>query len=298
MDQEIKIAIIGLDTSHSIEFTRLFQGPDCPPGLRVSGLRVTACLRFETPFQNRSGLDARQKQLESWGVKVTEEFDAAVADCDAVMLEINDPALHREYFEQAAALGRPIFLDKPLAGSIADGRRILRVARERGTRTMSCSSLRFASEFQDALKQVPAPRIANIHGGMGKAAAGDSLIWYGVHSFEMLERALGRGAARVTARENDTSVVSVVEYPDGREGIVETHKGLGHYGGRLMIEEKAVTFSVDMGRVYFNQLGLVRDFFNGLEPPLALEDAFEVLALMDAARRSIDSGKPATPEQP
>lgn len=74
MAHEIKIAIVGLDTSHSIEFTKRLQAPDCPAEMRVPNMKVVSCLRFETPFQNKEGLDARQAQLESWGVKVTERL--------------------------------------------------------------------------------------------------------------------------------------------------------------------------------------------------------------------------------
>ena len=100
MKEEIRVAIIGLDTSHSVEFPRRMQAPDCPEKNRVEGLRAVTCLRFETPFTNKQVLDERQKQLEAWGVKVTEDFDEAVSDCDAIMIEINDPAYHLEYFKK------------------------------------------------------------------------------------------------------------------------------------------------------------------------------------------------------
>ena len=65
MKEEIRVALIGLDTSHSVEFPRRMQAPDCPEQLRVEGLRAVSCLRFETPFTNKQILDERQKQLEA-----------------------------------------------------------------------------------------------------------------------------------------------------------------------------------------------------------------------------------------
>ncbi len=79
MSHEIKVALIGLDTSHTIEFVNRMQGPECAVDQRVSGLRAVNCLRFGTPFQNEEGLNNRQKQLESWGIKVTTKFEEAVA---------------------------------------------------------------------------------------------------------------------------------------------------------------------------------------------------------------------------
>ena len=39
---------IGLDTSHSVEFPRRMQAPDCPEKNKVEGLKAVTCLRFET----------------------------------------------------------------------------------------------------------------------------------------------------------------------------------------------------------------------------------------------------------
>ena len=114
MSGDIKVSLIGLDTSHTIQFAKRMADADCPPELKVDGLRAVSCLRFPTPFQDEEGLDNRQKQLEKWGIPVTRDFEEAVADCDAIMLEINDPTYHVEYFTRCTELGKPVFIDKPL----------------------------------------------------------------------------------------------------------------------------------------------------------------------------------------
>ena len=150
---KMKVALIGLDTSHAVEFPRWMQDPAVPAALRVRDLCATRCLRFETPFQNRKGLDERQAYLERIGVMVTEEFDAAVADCDALMIEINDPARHLEYFEKCAGLGLPIFLDKPFADTPENARRIMRIAEKNNVRFFTSSALRFDADLEEAVSQ-------------------------------------------------------------------------------------------------------------------------------------------------
>ena len=125
MSKQIRVAIIGLDTSHSTAFPQLMQDPSTPENLQVKELRAVSCMRFETPFQGKEGLDKRQAYLESIGIPVTENFDEAVADCDAIMLEINDPSLHLEYFEKCAPLGKPVFLDKPFADTVENMQKIM-----------------------------------------------------------------------------------------------------------------------------------------------------------------------------
>lgn len=114
----MKLAVIGLDTSHATKFAELLQSPNAAPDLKATGMRATTCLRFMTPFTDEGVLSERTSELESWGVTVTESYDEAVADVDAILIEINDPALHLEYFEKCAELGKPIFLDKPFAGLV------------------------------------------------------------------------------------------------------------------------------------------------------------------------------------
>ncbi len=290
MSEELRVAIVGLDTSHSIAFSQRMNDPACPADQKVPGLRVTACMRFETPFQNKEGLDKRQAQLEGWGIVVSENFDEVVADCDAIMLEINDPAYHLEYFRRAAELGKPIFLDKPLAGTLEDGRAIVRLAREKKVRVWSGSSLPFTPQVLDAADRLAKPTVAQTFGAMGTAPAGDSLVWYGVHTFEMLQRLMGPGAESAWAVEDEAGVVAVIEYGEGRRGLVEAVRGMWQYGGRVQAKEGMVQFQVDMTYAYRDLLLRIRDFFQGGPAPVTLEQSFEGLAMMIAARQSIESG--------
>jgi predicted dehydrogenase len=291
MPQDLKVALIGLDTSHTIEFARRMQAPDCPPDQKVPGLRATACLRFPTPFQAAAGLDARQKTLEGWGVRVTTRFEEAVADCDAVLLEINDPALHLEYFERVASLGKRVFLDKPLADTLANGRKVAALAAARKVPVFSASSLRFVPQLLAACQEVPRPLLASAYGPVGKAPAGSSIVWYGVHAFEMLQRAMGRGALGVFARADEAGVTAVVRYPEKRRGVVELSYASWAYGGSLRDDKRIVPFVNDASRLYSDLLLKVGDFLRGGPLPVAMEDTLEVMGMLDAAQRSADSGR-------
>lgn len=292
MSQDIRIGMIGLDTSHAIAFTKCLQAPDVAENQKVKGARVVSCMRFETPFQGEDGLNERQKQLEGWEVTVTTDFDEAVAECEALMLEINDPAYHLEYFTRCAKLGKPIFLDKPMADNTANARTIYKIAKDKGVRVFSASSLRFVPGLLDACATVPNPLYTSTYGPLGKAPAGSSIVWYGVHAFEMLQRAMGQGAVGVFARRDKAGVVCIVEYPDSRRGVVELTEGAYAYGGCLREKGKAAPYTCDNSRLYPGELEKVVAFFKGAESPVSLDDALEVTAMLDAAERSVQSGKP------
>ena len=295
MSPELRLAVVGLDTSHAVEFTRRLQAPDCPPDLHVSGARVVSCVRFVTPFQDAAGLDARQAQLEAWGVSVGTDLDGALMDVDAVLIEINDPALHLDYVRHCASLGKPIFLDKPLAANLAAGREIVALAAEQRVPLCSASSLRFVPALQEACEQVPEPRSAATYGALGRAPAGSSIVWYGVHAVEMLQRALGRGARAVNAHSVSAGAVLVVEYDSGATGVVELYEG-GGYGGVLRAAPgsdgpPAVPYVVDMRTGYSDLLRAVVPFLAGGPAPVALADTLEVMAILDAADRAYRSGR-------
>ncbi len=291
MASEIKIGIIGLDTSHTIQFTKLIQG-DAPPENKIEGMRVVKAMRFPSPFQAEDGQDERQKQLEGWGVTVGTSLEEAVDGMDAIFLEINDPALHLEYFEKIASLGKPVFLDKPLAGTVVEGKKILALAREHNTTVWSASSLRFIKQLVAARAKMPEPLLVNTFGPLGKAPAGSSLIWYGVHTVEMLNAAMGSGARQVHAIKDEQGVVMAVDYGNGRRGIAECNQDGWLYGGRMQTKEEIIFFEKGDDVLYYELLLQVKSFLENGDIPVTMDDSLEILAILEAAEKSIQSGKP------
>ena len=287
--------MVGLDTSHAVEFTRRLQAPDCPSDLRVAGARVASCFRFVTAFQDDAGLDRRQSQLEAWGVAVGTDLEAALHDVDAILITINDPALHLEYVRRCAALKKPIFLDKPLAANLAEGQEIAAIAAAHEVPLCSASSLRFVPALREACAQVPEPGSAATWGALGRAPAGSSIVWYGVHGVELLQRALGRGARAVSTHPVSGGAVLVVEYERGATGVVELYEG-GGYGGVLRAAPDAdgpaaAPYVVDMRTGYSDLLRAVLPYLAGGPTPVPLADTLEVMAILDAADRAGRSGR-------
>ncbi|MDD5679350.1 MAG: Gfo/Idh/MocA family oxidoreductase [Kiritimatiellae bacterium] len=287
----IKIAMIGLDTSHCISFPKLMQAPDCPEPDKVPGLRVTTCLRFLTPFTNTETLDKRQQQLEAWGVKVTTRLDEALEGCDAILLEINDGAYHLEYFKKVAALGKPVFIDKPLATTLEDGRAIIALMRKHKTRVWSGSGLPFCPEVVDISARMPQPRYGHVFGVLNKAPDGDGLIWYGVHVFETLQKIMGPGARTARATENANGIVTVIDYGNGRQGLIENLNNCKYYGGCAQGDTAAVPFVIKESSNKRPCVIEIRKFFEGGPAPVEMATTFEGLSMMVAARQSITTGQ-------
>ena len=292
MAKELKIGIIGLDTSHTVAFTKLIQGRDTPAEQKVDGLRVVNAMRFPSPFQNEDGQNQRQADMEALGVTMQKTVADLARGMDALSLEINDPALHLDYFRQVAGLGLPVFVDKPLAANVNDARQMIELAAAHKTNTWSSSSLRYVRRLVAAKKQITAlPTFCNVFGALGKAAAGSDVVWYGCHVTEMLVTAMGVGAQAVTAVEDPAGVVAVVSYPNNRRAIAEYSRGSYKYGGRIQAGNDVLYFDNTGDVLYYNLLVEIKRWLDTGVLPVSLAESFEVQAIMEAVEQSLAQKK-------
>ena len=290
MNDIIKVAMIGLDTVHTIQFTKLIQG-DAPAEQKVPGLQVVKAMRFPSAFHSEENQDKRQAQLEKWGVPVTRSLDEAVKDADVIMLEINDPGLHLPYFKQVVGLKKPIFMDKPMASSLEDAKAIADLAAKHKVKMWTSSPLRFDGGLVTACAQTPKPLYCNVYGTYNKAApSGSPIVWYGVHAVEIISTILGKGAKSVIASKAAQGVTARVEYADGRHATMDLLPDAWFYGGRIQSAEKVTSFSCRIDGVR-DELLSIRDYFHWGCCPVSLEDSLEIQAISDACDRSLVSGK-------
>ena len=141
----LRAGIIGLDTSHVVAFTQLLNAPTPKPGL--AGVRVTAAYPGGSPDipSSRDRLAGFTKELrEKFGVAIKGSIDELLANVDVVLLESVDGRPHLEQARPVLRAGKPLFIDKPLAGSLADAIAIFKLAKETKTPCFSSSSLRFS----------------------------------------------------------------------------------------------------------------------------------------------------------
>lgn len=293
MASELKIGIIGLDTSHTVAFTTLLQGKNTPAEQRIEGMRVVHAMRFPSPFQDEKGQNERQAQMEALGVVMKGNVAELARGMDAIFLEINDPAQHLPFFRQVAGLGLPVFIDKPLAGTLAEGRQIVELAKAKQTNAWSSSSLRYVRALAAARAQLPTPpTFCNVFGALGKAAAGSDVVWYGCHVTEMLVTAMGVGAQSVTAVQDPVGIVAVVSYPNGRRAVAEYSSGSYKYGGRVQAGNDVFYFDNGTEVLYYNLLVVIKRWLDTGALPVTLDESLEVQAIMEAVERSLAQQRP------
>src|SRR5262249_23432875 len=147
--QEIKVGMIGLDTSHVTAFTKLLNDKSDPN--RVPGGRVVAAFKGGSPDveSSRTRVDKFTAELkEKWGVEIIGSIEGMGGKVGGLVRENVDGRPHLSQVRPVFAARKRVFIDKPFAASYADAREIVRLGRETGTPFFSSSSLRFADDLQ------------------------------------------------------------------------------------------------------------------------------------------------------
>jgi predicted dehydrogenase len=289
----LRVGIIGCDTSHVIAFTKIINNPEATGAL--ADVEVTAAFPGGSPDipDSRNRLEGYVKQLREKGIKIVDSLEELANETDAILLESVDGRPHLAQFK-AVAKGKPIFVDKPAAGSLADLLAIYRIADETHTPVYSSSSIRFAKEIEAAAadKSIGDMIGCETASPMSMEKHHPDLFWYGIHGVEPLFTIMGTGCESVTRVDSPLSTVVVGKWKDGRLGSYRGEKK-GYYYSFTVYGTKAALQGKTTGG-YDQAVLEICKFFTSGKPPVAREETIEIYAYMEAADESKRlGGKPA-----
>jgi hypothetical protein len=291
----IRAGIIGCDTSHVEAFTKLINNPDATGPF--ADVEVVAAFPGGSPDMKKESMDrvpGYVKKLKDMHVKIVDSLDELASECDAFMLESVDGRPHLKQF-RAVAKGKPVFVDKPAAGSLADLLTIFRIADETHTPVYSSSSLRFGSEVQAAAKAAidKDEKFGDLLGcetesPMSTESHHPDLFWYGIHGVEPLFTVMGTGCVSVSRTDSPLSTVVVGKWNDGRLGSYRGMKKGYYYSFSAYGTKKVVQGSRYEG--YEPAVAAMCEFFKTEKPPVPREETIEIYAFMEAADASKKAG--------
>lgn len=285
--EPIRIGLIGLDTSHVIAFTKLINDASHPQ--HVPGGRVVAAYRggSDDIESSYSRVDGFTEQLRTeFGVEIVPTIEELCTKVDAVMLESVDGRPHLEQARPAFAAGLPLFIDKPIAGSLKDALEIFRLAEETGTPCFSSSAYR----FYQSMTALRAKDVGDVRGAISFGPAHlepthPDLFWYGVHPVEALFTVMGTGCESVVRTHTaDTDVVTGV-WSDGRVGTLRGLRNQATPHGVIVFGTKAMA-QQEGGGDYAPLVAEILRFFETKAPPVSAAETIEMFAFMEAADES------------
>jgi len=288
--QEKKVGIIGLDTSHSVAFTKLLNAENKESDLQ--GFRVVAAYPHGSPDieSSVSRIPRYTEEIQEYGVKIVDSIDALIESVDVVLLETNDGRPHYKQVLPVLKAGKPVFIDKPIAGSLTDAVRIFEAAEAHNVPVFSSSSLRFMDNAQ-AIRNGKIGRVtgADTYSPAILEPTHPDLFWYGIHGVETLFTVMGTGCESVVRISMDGTDIVVGTWQDGRIGTFRgIRSGEDGYGGTAFGENSIHPIGPYEG--YRNLVVAIVQFFKTGIPPVSKEETLEIYAFMEAADESKRKG--------
>ena len=290
---DLRLGIIGTDTSHAVAFTRILNDdtlPDHVPGARVVAAYKGGSKDLEASWGR---VDKFAEELRTkWKVQFFGDIASMCKAVDAVLLESVDGRVHLEQVKPVLAAGKPVFIDKPLASTLEDAREIARLAKEAGVPWFSSSSLRYG-EIGTTMQFADAVGAATWGPGSLDKTHHLELSWYGIHAVEMLYTLMGTGAEEVSMISTPGADMVVGKWKDGRIGTVRSIRSSSGYGAVVYRPKQIVQSNPKAAAGYRTLLVEIVKFLQTKQPPVPNEETLEIFAFMDAAQRSkAEGGKP------
>jgi len=280
-----RLGIIGLDTSHVIAFTKLINDP-----AKNYGCKVVVGYPGGSPDipSSANRVDEFTKQLrDEFGVEIVDSIEELCRKADGVLLESVDGRPHLEQARPVIAAKIPLFIDKPMAGNLADVLEIFQLAREYNVPCWSSSSLRFSPGIIDVRKNSEIGMVlgCDAFSPCSLEEHHPDLYWYGVHGVEILFTIMGTGCESVRRIQTKDTEFVVGVWKDGRIGTYRgIRKGKSDYGA-LVYGTKGITQSGRYGGYEPLVVEIIKFFKTG-QVPVPAEETIEIFAFMSAADES------------
>lgn len=285
----IRAGMIGLDTSHVPAFAGIFNNPKAAGDL--AGIKVVAGYPGGTDLPaSHDRVEKFTEGLRAKGIAIVESIPKLLEQVDVVMLESVDGRIHLQEAIPVIKAGKPLWIDKPAAGSLADAIAIYELAKRYKVPVFSSSSLRFG-ELQTLKNNEAVGAImgASTWGPCSYSTGTPDLFFYGIHGVEPLFAIMGPGCETVSrvATKNADFVTGV--WKDGRVGSYrgihagKSAAGAMIYGANAIVPLGKVGSYEDLGRE------IVRFFKTG-KSPVSAEETIEIFTFMEAADESKRQG--------
>ncbi len=288
----LRAGMIGLDTSHVPAFTKLLNNPKNVGDL--AGIKVVAGFpggSNDVPESYQRVAMFTKALREDFGVEIVSSIAELLPKVDVVLIESVDGRPHLDQVIPVLKAGKIVFIDKPIAGSLADALLIFELSKKYKVPVFSSSSLRYYPGIQGMRNN---DKIGDVlgcvtYGPCSLEKHHPDLFWYGVHGVEALFTIMGPGCKSVTRAHNKDYDMVTGTWADGRIGAFRgIRKGRADYGA-FVFGSKGIAPSSGGGS-YEPLLKEITKFFKTGKAPVSAEETIEIFAFMEAADESKRQG--------
>ncbi|NLO37376.1 MAG: Gfo/Idh/MocA family oxidoreductase [Clostridiaceae bacterium] len=282
----IRIGAVTLDTSHPLAFAKVLEHDDRAKYVGVFDDSFRSDQEVAN-FVSRFGLEKRCTSLDE------------LADmCDIGFVHSCNWDRHLAYAEPFVRKGKPVFIDKPIVGTLRDCEQVAAWVRQ-GAVILGSSSVRYCQEISAFLAKPVAERgeIVSIYG-----TSGVDEFNYGIHVVEGIGALAGKMARSVryigqAEQQGKRSEAYYVSYGDGLNALYHTFSGCWQpFAFTIMTTKSTHAFTVDTSKLYAALLDEIFQFMEGKTHKLApLDVLLDSVKIMLAGRISRENGGQTVP---
>jgi predicted dehydrogenase len=291
-----KIGILGSDNSHADRFSEILNLPSHPSYLPDSGAQVVAIWGQEA---ERTQQVAQNNNI----ALIVDNPTDMIGQVDAVICVTRHGGLHRELVTPYLEAGIPTFVDKPLAVDPDDARAIVAAAHKHNVPFTSFSTVRFSADtrtYLDAVQKLGGVRTGVYTGPASRRNIYGGMIFYAIHSIELMLTVQGTGVQWVQAvegpavdQQGNGNATVICAWADGGMATLQLTVD-AHYGFRAMAlgKEGFHCAQLNISDCYREGMKRILPTLRGEIPSdVAPEAMIEAIQIGAAIERSLDENR-------
>jgi len=218
---------------------------------------------------------------------VTDSPGELLGAVDGVLICDDMTEQHQKRAPLFLEAGLPTFIDKPLSRDPQEAEELLALAERHGTPVMSCSALRYSTEYA-ALDQEALGEIMTVI-----SVGPNELVFYGIHACEFLHAVMGPGVKSVRNFGDAERNHVLLDYGDGRVGVMVVREDIAYtFRATLLGTAGSVHLTIDDGAGFYQEM--LRQFIGMVrtgQMPVPPSSTLEIIRILDAAVRSRETGE-------
>jgi hypothetical protein len=287
----LKLGILDFDTSHVVEFTKRLNHKGIKEDQWVDGARVViGCPGSSKIMPER--IPGYTKEMQDLGVPLVERPEEMIGKVDGMLIESQEGTPHWERAKPFLEAGIPCYVDKPFACSSDHARRMAELAERKQVGLFSSSSLRYAPEL---VAFAGDKRHGKVLGALAYGPAhlhdrNPGFFHYGIHAVEIVYTLMGPGCESVVCTQEKDVDLATGRWKDGRAASVRgIRAGKSDYGCLAFTEQGVLTVPIGTQYIYRELVKKIVEMFTTGKSPLPIRETVEIVAFIEAAKKSADN---------
>ncbi len=285
-----KIAILGSENSHAINFAKLINGGHfMRNGRPYADFKVIGAYGYDEK--------ANKQLLNEGGVdNIAKDYAEYVGKVDAVMITARHGNDHYKFAKPYLEAGIPMFIDKPITIDEEEAIRLAKTAKKKNIPLSggSCCGVVTGTQYMKKLVKTPPEHIGNIIGGAVSAPISmkndyGGFYFYSQHLVQISLEIFGYNIKSVYAYARDKTITAITRYD---KYDITNHFGPASYSATIYADKRNIYKDIDISTDgYAKEVEIFTDMVRSGIMEQSYVDFIKPVFVLNTLEKSINTGK-------